>query len=99
VSGILGGRGWVQILRRAFVRIELLLNYSLRSRLLACRLMFGLKLEPAAFADSDDWNVLDSLDDPEIALGHKESFPQFVCVRSHSAAFANRFCVKFGSRV
>ena len=75
---MLGGRGWVQILRHAFVRIELLLNYSLRPRLLASWLMFGLKLEPAAFADSDDGNVLDSLDDPKIALGHEDSFPQFV---------------------
>jgi hypothetical protein len=86
MSGISGGSGLVQILRRAFVGIELLLNYGLRPRLLARRLMFGLKLELAALADSDDRNVLDSLDDPKIALGHEDSFPQFACNRAHSAA-------------
>jgi hypothetical protein len=39
------------------VRIELLLNHSLRPGLLAGRLVLGLKLHFAGFTDSDDRNV------------------------------------------
>jgi hypothetical protein len=60
------------------VRIELLLNHSLRPCLLTRRLVLRLKLDFAGLTDSDDRNVLDALDDPQIALGHEYSLPQFV---------------------
>src|ERR1700680_3634673 len=63
----------------ALVRIELLLDHSLRPRLLTGRLMLRLELLIAEFADSNDRNVLDSLYDTQIALGHEYSLPQFVC--------------------
>ena len=56
--------------RHALVRIELLLDHSLRPRLLSHRLMLGLKLDFAEFTDSNHRNVLDSLDDAKLALGH-----------------------------
>jgi hypothetical protein len=59
------------------VRIELLLNDSLRPRLLARRLMLRLKLNLAGLADSDDRNILYSPDDSKVALGHSYSLPQF----------------------
>jgi hypothetical protein len=62
----------------ALVRVELLLDYSLRPCLLADGLMLGMELHIAGFTDSDDRDVLDSLDDTKIALGHDYSFPQFV---------------------
>jgi len=52
------------------VRIELLLNHSLRPRLLADGLMLRLELYPTSLTNSDDRNVLDPLDDPKSALGH-----------------------------
>jgi hypothetical protein len=64
-------------LRSALVRVELLLDYSLRPRLLSCRLMFRLKLYLAGLADSDHRNILDALYDAKVALGHEYSFPQF----------------------
>ena len=63
--------------RLALVCIELLLDHSLRPRLLASRLMLRLELDFAELTDSDDRNILDSLYDPKIALGHGYSFPQF----------------------
>jgi hypothetical protein len=60
----------------ALVRVELLLDYSLRPRLLTGRLMFRLKLHFARFTDSDDRDILDSLYDPKTARGHGYSFPQ-----------------------
>ena len=62
----------------ALVRIELLLNHSLRPCLLTRRLVLRLKLDFAGLTDSDDRNVLDAFDDPQIALGHEYSLPQFV---------------------
>ena len=59
------------------MRIELLLDHSLRPRLLARRLMLRLKLHLATLADSDHRNILDSLHDAKIALGHRHSLPQF----------------------
>jgi hypothetical protein len=59
----------------AFVSIELLLNHRLRPRLLTRRLVLSLKLDFAGLTDSDDRNVLDALDDPQIALGHDYSLP------------------------
>jgi hypothetical protein len=52
------------------VRIELLLDDSLRPCLLTRRLVLGLELHFANFTDSDHRNVLDSLYDPKTALGH-----------------------------
>jgi hypothetical protein len=51
--------------------IELLLDYRLRPRLLASRLMLRLELEATGLTHSNDRNVLDSLDDPKIALRHE----------------------------
>ena len=62
---------------RALVRIELLLNHRLRPRLLTRRLMLRLKLNFAGLTDSNDRNVLDAFDDPQIALGHEYSLTQF----------------------
>jgi len=59
------------------VRIELLLDHSLRPGLLSSRLMLRLELDLAEFADSDHGNVLDAFYDPQIALGHEYSLPQF----------------------
>jgi hypothetical protein len=59
------------------VRIELLLDHSLRPGLLAGRLVLGLKLHFAGFTGSDDRNVLHPLDDSKYALGHAYSLPQF----------------------
>lgn len=58
--------------------VELLLDHSLRPCLLTRRLMFCLKLYLAKFTGSDDRNILDSLYDSKMALGHGDSFPQFV---------------------
>src|SRR5712664_1217425 len=69
------------ICRFALVRVELLLNHSLRPRLLADGLMLRLELYLAGLTDSDDRNVLDPLDDPKIALGHEYSLPQFACAK------------------
>src|SRR6202023_1542459 len=77
ISGVLAHTGCAPSFRLALVHIELLLNHRLRSCLLPRRLMFCLKLHPAALADSDHRNVLDSLHDAKIALGHEYSLPQF----------------------
>lgn len=61
--------------RLALVRVELLLDDSLRPGLLARGLMLGLELSVAGLADSDDWNILDPLDDPKIALSHGTQSP------------------------
>jgi hypothetical protein len=42
--------------------------------------MFRMELGLAGLADSDHGNILDSLDDPQIALGHDHSLPAHVCV-------------------
>ena len=55
--------------RLALVRIKLLLDHSLRPRLLASRLMLRLELDFAELTDSDDRNILDSLYDPKLRLG------------------------------
>jgi hypothetical protein len=65
------------ICRLALVRVELLLDHRLRPRLLARRLMLGVELHIAGLTDSNDRDVLDSLDDPKTPLGHEHSFPQF----------------------
>jgi len=62
-------------LRLAPVRIELLLDDRLRPCLLARRLMFCLELHFAALTDTDHRNILDSLHDAKIALGHGYSLP------------------------
>ena len=67
----------------AFVRIKLLLDHSLRPRLLSSRLMLRLKLDFTEVTDSDHRNVLDSLYDPQIALGHAYSLPQIPRVRRY----------------
>jgi hypothetical protein len=59
------------------VRIKLLLDYRLCSRLLPRRLMLCLELHLAALADSDHRNILDAFYDAKIALGHDYSLPQF----------------------
>ena len=59
------------------MRVELLLDHSLRPRLLARRLMLCLELHLAALADSDHGNILDAFHDAKIALGHAYSLPQF----------------------
>jgi hypothetical protein len=69
------------------VRIELLLDHSLRPRLLAGGLMLRLKLHPAELTDSDDRNILDSLHDPQIALGHEHSLPQFANLTNPSEPY------------
>ncbi len=79
--------------RLALVSIELLLYDRLRSRLLSRGLMFRHELDLAGFTDSDDRNVLHSLDDPKVALGHEDSVPQFM-VASGGARTATR---KIGS--
>ena len=66
------------IRRLALVRVELLLDYRLRPRLLTGGLMFRLELVLTGFTDSDEWNILDSLYDTKVALGHEYSFPQFL---------------------
>lgn len=63
--------------RPALVRIELPLDHGLRPSLLASRLMPRVELDLARLTDSDDRNILDSLYDPKIALGHEYSLPQF----------------------
>ena len=68
---------------RALMRVELLLDHSLRPGLLSSRLMLSLKLDFAEFADSDHRNVLDAFYDPQIALGHEYSLPQFACLRCY----------------
>ena len=85
------------------MRIELLLNHRLRPRLLACRLMLGLKLGLAGLADSDDRNILDSFKDPKVALRHEHSLaarvgghscpPPLTLVREQ--ARASRSCRSF----
>src|SRR5450755_287363 len=77
ISGVLSGTGRAWRLRCALVRIELLLDHRLRPGLLACGLMLRLELYFAALADSDHGNILDSLDDAKIALGHDHSLPHF----------------------
>jgi hypothetical protein len=62
------------------VRIELLLDHSLRPGLLAHRLMPRLELNFAELTDSDDRNILDAFYDPQIALGHEYSLPQIARV-------------------
>ncbi len=69
------------------MRIELLLDHRLRPRLLARRLMLRLKLGLAGLADSDDRNILDSLNDPKIALRHADSLTVRVGRTLLSAAF------------
>jgi hypothetical protein len=76
-SVLLGFSAGTRVRRFALVRIELLLDHSLRPRLLAGGLMSRLELLVTRFADPDNRNILDSLDDPKIALGHEYSFPQF----------------------
>jgi hypothetical protein len=93
VSGVLAGIGRARALRLALVRIELLLDDSLRPCLLACRLMLGLELHLAALADSDHRNILDSFYDPKIALGHEYSLPQFAKMTTE----ANRTILKYPS--
>jgi hypothetical protein len=77
VSGVLNCGVRTSGFRLALVRIELLLNDSLRPRLLAGWLMLGVELCLAEFTDSDDGNIFDSLYYPKTALGHEHSFPQF----------------------
>ncbi len=77
ISGVLTCAGLAALLGLALVRIELLLDHSLCPRLLASWLMLRLELDLARLTDSDDRNILDSLYDPKIALGHGYSFPQF----------------------
>jgi hypothetical protein len=62
--------GLTGIHRLAPVRIELLLDHSLRPRLLARGLMLRLELFLAGLADSYDWDILEALDDPKTALRH-----------------------------
>ena len=69
--------------RLALMRIELLLDHSLRPGLLPRRLMLSVELHLAALTDSDHRNVLDSLYDPQIALGHAYSLPQIPRVRRY----------------
>jgi hypothetical protein len=57
------------------VRVELLLDHGLRPRLLTGGLMLRLELLLAGLADSNDWDILDALDDPKSALGHEYSLP------------------------
>ena len=52
--------------RFAFVSVELLLNGGLGVSHVGVSRELGI----AAFADSEHWNVPDSLYDPKIALGH-----------------------------
>ena len=59
------------IRRLALVRVELLLDYRLRPRLLTGGLMFRMELLLTGFTDSDDRNVLDPLYDTKVALGHE----------------------------
>lgn len=77
MSGVLTCGLRTDAFRLALVRIELLLNDSLRPRLLAGWLMLGVELYLTEFTDPDDRNIFDSLYYPKIALGHEHSFPQF----------------------
>jgi hypothetical protein len=77
ISGALDVTGRTSALRLALVGVELLLNDCLRPGLLARRLMLGLELHLAALADPDRGNILDSLYDTKITLGHAHSLPQF----------------------
>jgi len=61
-----------EVLALAFVRVELLLDSSLRFRLSAQRMMCG-ELHIAEFADPEHWNVLDAPNDPEVSLWHQDS--------------------------
>jgi hypothetical protein len=85
-SRAFGGVGW-----RALVRVKLLLDHSLRPSLLSDGLMLRLELDLAEFTDSDYRNVLDSLYDPQIALGHAYSLPQIPRVRRYWFV-ARAFC-------
>jgi hypothetical protein len=81
----------------ALVRVELLLDYCLRPRLLSGWLMFRMELLLAGFADSDDRNILDSLYDTKIALGHEHSLPQFARqLRNQFRQPAGRGATRFG---
>jgi hypothetical protein len=70
------------------VRIELLLDDRLRPCLLARRLMLCLELHFAALTDTDHRNILDSLHDAKIALGHGYSLPHFA--RTNRLALARK---------
>jgi hypothetical protein len=79
---------WIVLARLgglALMSIELLLYDRLRSRLLSRRLMFCHELDLAGFTDSDDRNILHSLDDPKVALGHEHSVPQFLVTSARHA--------------
>jgi hypothetical protein len=77
ISGVFARAGLARICGLALVRIELLLDHSLRPRLLSRRLMLSLELHLAALADSDHRNILDAFHDAKIALRHSYSLPQF----------------------
>ena len=64
--------GWAEVFALAFVRIELLLDGSLRFRLSAERLMCR-ELHIAEFADPEHRHVLDAPDDSKVSLGHEDS--------------------------
>jgi hypothetical protein len=51
------------------VRVALLLDHSLRPRLLAGGLMLRMELLLTGLADSYDWDTVDALDDPKTADG------------------------------
>lgn len=72
------------------MRVELLLDHRLRTRLLAGGLMLRQELHVAGLTDSDDRDIFDALYDPKAALGHEYSLPQFARRLPTDAAF-NRF--------
>ena len=76
-SGVLVPIGLARIGGLALVRIELLLDHSLRPGLLPRRLMLSLELHLAALTDSDRRNILNAFHDAKIALRHAYSLPQF----------------------
>lgn len=63
----------------ALVRIEVLLDHSLRPSLLTGGLVLGLELRLASLTDSDHRNVLDSPYDPKISLRHRHQSPTDSC--------------------
>ena len=82
--------------RPALVRIELLLDHSLRPGLLAGWLVLGLELLAAGFTDSNDRNVLHSLYDSKIGLGHGTQSPTISVKKVFFATFAESLCVLCG---
>ena len=82
--------------RFALVRVELLLDHSLRPGLLAGWLVLGLELLAAGFTDSNDRNVLHSLYDSKIGLGHGTQSPTISVKKVFFATFAESLCVLCG---